>query len=102
MQVTIAACLILITACMLVLTVGLALAAYQVWRTAQAVEVKIYEAGEQLDRLRDVTSAAGQLAHMFRSPWVRGLGLALGAATTYYTVRSRRAETAGSRSNGGG
>ena len=89
MELVTACCLILITIALWGGAIFVILAAVQVRRTAQALEVKVYEVGDDLDRLRDVASAAGNLAGIFRSPWVKGLGLALGAATTYYTLRSR-------------
>jgi len=90
MQLVIASCLILITIALWCGVVAVIVAALQVRRAAQAVEVKVYEVGDQIDRLRDAASAAGNLAGMLRSPWIKGLGLALGAVTTYYSVRSRR------------
>ncbi|MBI4349675.1 MAG: hypothetical protein HY553_22760 [Elusimicrobia bacterium] len=89
MDLLIGCCLILITIALWGGMVALILAAVQVRRTAQAVEVKVYEVGDHVDRLRDVAAAAGNFAGILRSPWMKGLGLALGAATTYYTVRTR-------------
>ena len=91
MEIVVASCLILITMALWAGMIALILAALQVRRAAQAVEAKVYQVGEQIDRLRDVVSAVGSFADMFRSPWVKGLGLALGAATTYFGIRSRRA-----------
>lgn len=89
MELLIGCSLILITIALWGGMIALILAAVQVRRAAQAVEVKVYEVGDHLDRLHDVTAAAGSFAGMLRSPWLKGLGLALGAATTYYTVRTR-------------
>ena len=98
MELLIGCCLILITIALWGGMISLILAALQVRRTAQAVEVKVYEVGDHIDRLRDATAAAGNFAEMLRSPWLKGLGLALGAATTYYTVRTR--SKAGAAANG--
>lgn len=99
MELIIGCCLILITIALWGGMIALILAAIQVRRTAQAVEVKVYEVGDHLDRVRDLTASFGSIAGILRSPWMKGLGLALGAATTYYTVRSR-CRTVGAAANG--
>lgn len=100
MDLLIGCCLLLITIALWGGMIALILAAIQVRRAAMAVEVKVYEVGDQFDRLRDVTAAAGSFAGLLRSPWLKGLGLALGAATTYYTVRSRTRQASGAQANG--
>ena len=82
MELVIGCSLILITIALWGGMIALILAAVQVRRTAQALEVKVYEVGDHLDKFRDVSAAAGNIAGILSSPWMKGLGLALGAATT--------------------
>ncbi len=82
-------CLVLITLALWIGLIILIVAGLQLRRTAQAVEARVYEIGDHLHGLRRAASAASQLSSLMRSRWIRGLGLALGAATTFYSTRSR-------------